>query len=201
LECLQGALVVYTAGLGAVCSRAGARHAWTWRLAASGQRDHEPDRHAHRSVLRGARARAYHIGRPFHGRQYCPRAGAGAPRSGWSAFKELWWSTLLALEPCARALAPDMPGHGGSPLQGSVTMSLIATRIAQFCAARGLERITLVGHSMGGNIALELALARPDLDGVPSRSSGGLHCWPWSRVLARWRPTCLDMAARRFRAA
>jgi pimeloyl-ACP methyl ester carboxylesterase len=82
---------------------------------------------------------------------------------GWSAFKELWWSTLLALEPCARALAPDMPGHGGSPLQGSISMNLIATRIAQFCAARGLEHITLVGHSMGGNIALELALARPDL--------------------------------------
>jgi pimeloyl-ACP methyl ester carboxylesterase len=82
---------------------------------------------------------------------------------GWSAFKELWWSTLLALGPYAQALAPDMPGHGGSPLQGSTSMSLIATRIARFCAARALERVTLVGHSMGGNIALELALARPDL--------------------------------------
>jgi pimeloyl-ACP methyl ester carboxylesterase len=82
---------------------------------------------------------------------------------GWSAFKELWWSTLLALGPRARALAPDMPGHGGSPLHGSMSMSLLAARIARFCAARRLERIVLVGHSMGGNVALELALARPDL--------------------------------------
>ncbi len=82
---------------------------------------------------------------------------------GWSSFKEIWWSTLLALAPHVRAFAPDLPGHGDTPLQGSVKMHQIAARIAQFCAARGLDRITLVGHSMGGNIALELALARPDL--------------------------------------
>lgn len=82
---------------------------------------------------------------------------------GWSAFKELWWSTLLALAPRARAFAPDMPGHGGSPLHGDSRMDQIAGRIALFCKARGLESIALVGHSMGGNIALELALARPDL--------------------------------------
>jgi len=82
---------------------------------------------------------------------------------GWSAFKELWWSTLLALEPHARAFAPDMPGHGGSPLYGSTSMSQLAERITQFCTAQKLERITLVGHSMGGNVALELALAHPEL--------------------------------------
>jgi len=82
---------------------------------------------------------------------------------GWSAFKELWWSTLLALAPHSRAFAPDMPGHGGSPLHGSIRMDLVARRVADFCAAHNLESITLVGHSMGGNVALELALARPDL--------------------------------------
>jgi 3-oxoadipate enol-lactonase len=82
---------------------------------------------------------------------------------GWSAFKELWWSTLIALAPHAHAYAPDMPGHGDSPLLGSASMRQIAERIGQFCATRGDERIMLVGHSMGGNIALELTLARPDL--------------------------------------
>lgn len=82
---------------------------------------------------------------------------------GWSAFKELWWSTLVALGPHARAYAPDMPGHGGSPLHGSVRMDLLAQRVLRFCEARGLESLTLVGHSMGGNVALELALARPAL--------------------------------------
>ncbi len=82
---------------------------------------------------------------------------------GWSAFKELWWSTLLALAPHAHVYAPDMPGHGDSPLLGSTSMLQIAERIERFCATRGDDRIVLVGHSMGGNIALELALARPEL--------------------------------------
>jgi len=94
-------------------------------------------------------------------------SGAAGPTvvllHGWSAFKELWWSTLLALAPHAHAYAPDMPGHGDSPLLGSASMRQIAERIEQFCAMRGDDRIMLVGHSMGGNIALELALARPDL--------------------------------------
>jgi pimeloyl-ACP methyl ester carboxylesterase len=82
---------------------------------------------------------------------------------GWSAFKEIWWSTMLALAPHVRAFAPDMPGHGDTPLQGSVRMAQIAARVERFCAARGLGEIMLVGHSMGGNVALELALARPGL--------------------------------------
>jgi len=94
-------------------------------------------------------------------------AGASGPTivllHGWSAFKELWWSTLLALAPHAHAYAPDMPGHGDSPLLGSASMRQVAERIERFCATRGHDRIVLVGHSMGGNIALELMLARPDL--------------------------------------
>ena len=82
---------------------------------------------------------------------------------GWSSFKEIWWSTLLALAPYARCFAPDLPGHGDTPLQGSVQMRQVAARVVNFCAARGLDSIVLVGHSMGGNVALELALAHPDL--------------------------------------
>jgi len=94
-------------------------------------------------------------------------AGAGGPAvlflHGWSAFKEIWWSALAALAPQARAFALDMPGHGSSPLGESRRMGQVAERVAAFCAARGIGPLTLVGHSMGGNIALELALARPAL--------------------------------------
>jgi pimeloyl-ACP methyl ester carboxylesterase len=94
-------------------------------------------------------------------------AGAAGPTivllHGWSAFKELWWSTLIALAPYAHAYAPDMPGHGDSPLLGSTSMRQIAERIERFCATRDDDRIVLIGHSMGGNIALELTLSRPDL--------------------------------------
>jgi pimeloyl-ACP methyl ester carboxylesterase len=82
---------------------------------------------------------------------------------GWSAFKEIWWSALLALAPYARGFAPDMPGHGGSIRHTANDMASIADCLAKFCAARGLQEIALVGHSMGGNIAVELALAHPRL--------------------------------------
>jgi pimeloyl-ACP methyl ester carboxylesterase len=82
---------------------------------------------------------------------------------GLGAFKELWWSTVLALAPRYRVFALDMPGHGDSPLAHNGEMAGLARLIANFCAARGLERIALVGHSMGGNVALELALLRPEL--------------------------------------
>ena len=82
---------------------------------------------------------------------------------GWSSFKEIWWSTLLALAPHAQCFAPDMPGHGDTPLQGSVQMRQVAARVVDFCAARGVDTMMLVGHSMGGNVALELALDHPDL--------------------------------------
>lgn len=95
------------------------------------------------------------------------RAGtAGRPvllLHGWGAFKELWWSTLLALAPHYRAFALDMPGHGESPLVRHQHMQGLAEEIAAFCDAEELKRVTLIGHSMGGNIALELALLRPEL--------------------------------------
>ena len=82
---------------------------------------------------------------------------------GFGASKEIWWSTLLALAPLGHIFALDLPGHGGSPLHGDSRMPRIAARIADFCAARSLPAITLVGHSMGGNVALELTLDRPAL--------------------------------------
>ncbi|MBC8161633.1 MAG: alpha/beta hydrolase [Roseiflexaceae bacterium] len=82
---------------------------------------------------------------------------------GWGAFKELWWSAMLQLAGNYRVFAPDMPGHGGSAVGQTHTMRQIAERIAMFCAARGADQIALVGHSMGGNVAVELALAHPTL--------------------------------------
>lgn len=105
---------------------------------------------------------------------FCPstrmrylQAGAEGPAvlllHGWSSFKEIWWSTLLALAPHVRVYAPDMPGHGGTPLLGSVQMRQIAERAAQFCHAQQLHSLVLVGHSMGGNVAIELALTHAEL--------------------------------------
>lgn len=82
---------------------------------------------------------------------------------GWGAFKELWWSTLCALAPYYRVYALDMPGHADSQVAGDWSMAGIAKIVGDFCDGLALKEICLVGHSMGGNVALQVALSRPDL--------------------------------------
>ncbi len=82
---------------------------------------------------------------------------------GLGAFKEIWWSAVRTLAPTYRAVAFDLPGHGQSPPHERYAMSYLAEVVAASCAELGLAQITLVGHSMGGNVAARLALARPDL--------------------------------------
>ncbi len=82
---------------------------------------------------------------------------------GWGDTKEIWHATVAALATGARVFALDLPGHGGSPLDGAERMQHIAQRVAAFCTAQRLDRVALVGHSMGGNVALELTLTHPHL--------------------------------------
>jgi pimeloyl-ACP methyl ester carboxylesterase len=82
---------------------------------------------------------------------------------GWGAFKELWWSSLGSLGQDHRCFAVDLPGHGASPLGRVATIYGLADTIGAFCDALGLDEIVLMGHSMGGSVACELALRRPGL--------------------------------------
>ncbi|MEI8165503.1 MAG: alpha/beta hydrolase [Chloroflexales bacterium] len=82
---------------------------------------------------------------------------------GWGAFKELWWSTLRRLGRDHRCFALDFPGHGESALGRADSIDGLAEAVAAFCDALGLREIVLMGHSMGGAVAVELALRRPDL--------------------------------------
>jgi 3-oxoadipate enol-lactonase len=82
---------------------------------------------------------------------------------GWGAFKELWWSTLASLGRDHRCYAVDFPGHGASPIGRADSIAALADAVAALCDALGLGAITLIGHSMGGSVACELALRRPEL--------------------------------------
>lgn len=82
---------------------------------------------------------------------------------GWGAFKELWWSTLRELGRDHRCYALDFPGHGETPIGGASTIGDLAAAVAAFCDDLGLAEIALIGHSMGGSVACELALRRPEL--------------------------------------
>jgi pimeloyl-ACP methyl ester carboxylesterase len=77
-----------------------------------------------------------------------------------------WLGTLRNLGRSRRCLAPDLPGHGQSaPFPGgttSVSMEAYRGFIDGFCSALDVPRAVLVGHSMGGAIAIEMALGSPN---------------------------------------
>ena len=73
------------------------------------------------------------------------------------------WTLLApALARRHRLLVPDLPGHGGSsPLAAAPTLNPYADAVAALADLEGLAPAPVVGHSMGGVIALRLALRRP----------------------------------------
>jgi phosphatidate phosphatase APP1/pimeloyl-ACP methyl ester carboxylesterase len=82
---------------------------------------------------------------------------------GWGAFKELWWNTLRGLGRDHRCYALDLPGHGDSPLHHRDSIRELADAVGAFCDSLDLREIALIGHSMGGAVAIALVLRRPDL--------------------------------------
>jgi non-heme chloroperoxidase len=76
----------------------------------------------------------------------------------WFSFSEV----LECLPEGIRGIALTQRGHGGSDRPGSYRIEDFAGDVVAFLDALGLERVALVGHSMGSLVAQEVALARPD---------------------------------------
>ena len=72
-----------------------------------------------------------------------------------------------------RVVTLDLPGHGISEIKGEVhTMDYLARVVRDAMQVLGIERATIVGHSMGGYVALAFAEAFPNVcDGVVLFSS------------------------------
>jgi pimeloyl-ACP methyl ester carboxylesterase len=75
-----------------------------------------------------------------------------------------WAAQLAHLRPGRRAVALDVRGHGRSdpPTDGDYSIPSLAADVWAVADALGLERAVLVGHSMGGTVALACAAARPE---------------------------------------
>ena len=76
--------------------------------------------------------------------------------------RSMWAPQLAALGSRYRVIAPDLRGYGGSPVTpGTVPMSRLAADVAGLLDRLGVSRAAVVGLSMGGLIAMELAGADP----------------------------------------
>jgi pimeloyl-ACP methyl ester carboxylesterase len=85
----------------------------------------------------------------------------------------VWDLVLPRLERQHEVLALTLPGHaGGPPIDGEITDSLLPDAVEQAMDEAGIERAHLVGSSLGGYVALQLA-ARGRADSVVAIAPAG----------------------------
>lgn len=73
-----------------------------------------------------------------------------------------WMLNQEALSEDFQTYAVDLPGHGGSTKQvGDGALASMTDMLHSFMTVMKIERAHLVGHSMGGGIALDLATRYP----------------------------------------
>ncbi len=87
------------------------------------------------------------------------------------------WSPVLGqLGPHFTVVAPDLLGHGESAKpRGDYSLGASASLLRDLIVALGHERATIVGHSLGGGIAMQFAYQFPErIERLVLVSSGGL---------------------------
>jgi len=73
-----------------------------------------------------------------------------------------WWWTVAELPPAVAAAAPDLPGHGATGGTVPDTVDDAVARVEAGLRELGAGPVALAGHSMGGLVALALAVRHPE---------------------------------------
>jgi len=84
---------------------------------------------------------------------------------GFTGFRQDFATQLPALARYGRVLAPDLRGHGESGRgadPASYALEHLSADLLGLLDALGIERCDLLGHSMGGMVALRAALRAPE---------------------------------------
>jgi pimeloyl-ACP methyl ester carboxylesterase len=116
----------------------------------------------------------------IHGHRVAYRLGGdGAPIiliHGITASSQMWEPVAERLATNHTVLVPDLLGHGQSAKpRGDYSMGAFASGIRDLALSLELEPATVVGHSLGGGVAMQFAYQFPERTGrLALVSSGGL---------------------------
>jgi pimeloyl-ACP methyl ester carboxylesterase len=81
---------------------------------------------------------------------------------GFAEDGTVWEAVSQGLSANVRLLIPDLPGSGRSQLPAVTTIESMAEAVKGILDSEGIERCIIIGHSMGGYIALAFAEAYPE---------------------------------------
>jgi pimeloyl-ACP methyl ester carboxylesterase len=95
---------------------------------------------------------------------------------GMAGSSETWRSVMPALSKKFRVVAPDLLGHGQSAKpRGDYSLGAFAVWLRDFLDELGIGPASVVGHSLGGGVAMQFVYQHPDYcNRLILISSGGL---------------------------
>ena len=116
----------------------------------------------------------------LHGRRVIYRIAGSGPAvvliHGMLNSSSHWQTVALDLAREHTVIAPDLIGHGDSAApRGDYSLGAHAASIRDLLAAIGVERASIVGHSLGGGVAMQFFYQFPErVERLVLISSGGL---------------------------
>lgn len=116
----------------------------------------------------------------LHGDQVAYRdAGSGDALlliHGMAGSSATWEAILPALSRHHRVIAPDLPGHGASDKpRGDYSLGAFAAFLRDLLDELGIDKVTVVGQSLGGGIAMQFTYQHPQhCERLVLIGSGGL---------------------------
>src|SRR3954447_25846754 len=116
----------------------------------------------------------------LHGHQVVYRIAGSGPAvvlvHGMVNSSRHWQAVASRLADRYTVIAPDLVGHGDSATpRGDYSLSAHASVIRDLLSALGIERATVVGHSLGGGVAMVFFWQFPErVERLALVSSGGL---------------------------
>ena len=117
----------------------------------------------------------------IHGHDVGYRTAGDGPETlllihGLTGSSTTWREVMPTLADRFTVVAPDLLGHGESAKpRGDYSLGAFASGVRDLLVALGIERATVVGHSLGGGVAMQLAYQFPErCERLVLVNSGGL---------------------------